>query len=325
MTPFPPATGDGSRTECGQPCQVHALPFAFVLAAVELQRHWHTPARWVLLLAAALLGSAWVGAIFGLCRFLGRRPPIIDGVVVFLLGGACVHTFVLGDVGGTLLTSRLAFWAPLVCVWWAAGPSAPPWRPAAGIAVLLTTLPLLQLATGQPYLEGFILNGLLVVAVRAALRHTGDGGQPRDLLTGVASPASFEAELAHAAAIADRYSLPLSLLVCTIESDAGVEAPPPPDEETIRAFAWALADGVRRSDTVCRWEPGKFAILLPNTGRQEAVIVAGKIELAGNALLARVGGRYRCRCGVAQHRFGDDPMLTFAQADDALAAAPAAA
>lgn len=325
MTPFLKAVGDGPRTGSGRPCQVQALPVAFILAAVELQRHWHTPARWVLLLAAALLGCAWVGALFGLCRFLGHRPPIIEGVVFLLLGGACVHTFVLGDVGGTLLTSRLAFWAPLVCVWWAASLSAHSWPPATGIALLLITLPVLQLTTGQPYLEGLILNGLLVVAVRAALRHKGDGGHPRDLLTGVANPASFEAELAHTAAIADRYSLPLALLVCTLENDtAGTDVSPAPDEETIRAFAWALADSVRRSDTVCRWEPGKFAVLLPNTGHQEAEIVAGKIELAGNALLANVGGRYRCRCGAAQHRFGDDPMLTFARADDTLAAAPAA-
>jgi len=312
---------------------VAALPALFVLVAVELQRHWHGSVRWLYLSVALWVAGVWLGTLAQ--RDWAQRHALaaIDAAVFVLLLGSGFFTLVAGDGEGPELAATLLFWSPLLCAWWGFVYGDRKVRLIGNAAALFVGLFAFRAVSGPPFYEHVILGLLMIALVRRAgggLRKATDiaSGEAcpdtvlRDAATGVASPTYFEAELAHTAAVANRYhQLPFLLIVYNIDdyprhaAEFGRSAM----VGVMKRFAWTIADRVRVADTVCRWEEGKIVVLLPNTGLAEGRRVAEGIRLACRQISLPDGRPLQIGMGIAEHRYGDDPMTTLDEASGSLA------
>lgn len=311
---------------------VAALPIFFVLVAVEMQRHWHGSVRWLYLAVAAWLAGIWIATLAKHAWARRHALAAIDGAVFALLFGGGFLTLAIGSPEGPELSATLLFWSPLLCAWWGFVHGDRTVRLACSAAALFLGLLAFRAASGPPFYEHVVLGALMIVLARRA----GGGWRPaparapsadlpdtvlRDAATGVASPTYFEAELAHTAAVANRYhQLPFLLLVYDIDGYAhhAAEFGRSAMVGLMKRFAWTIADRVRVADTVCRWEEGKIVVLLPNTGLSEGRRVAEDIRLACGQISLPDGRPLQFRMGIAEHRYGDDPMTTFGAAGESL-------
>lgn len=309
---------------------VAALPVFFVLAAVELQRHWHGSVRWLYLSVAVWVAGVWIGALAKREWALRHALAALDAAVFALLLGSGFITLVVGGPEGPELSSTLLFWSPLLCAWWGFVHAGRSVRLLGSAAALYLGLFAFRAASGPPFYEHAILGALMVALARRAggFGQAQDGaaaGLPdtalRDAATGVASPTYFEAELAHTAAVANRYhQLPFLLIVFDMDRYAfhAGEFGRSAMVGVMKRFSWAIADRVRVADTVCRWEEGKIVVLLPNTGLAEGRRVADDIVRACRDIRLPDGRSLQFRMGIAEHRYGDDPMTTFGAASESL-------
>lgn len=311
---------------------VAALPAFFVLVAVELQRHWHGSVRWLYLAAALWLAAIWIGTLAKRAWALRHALAAIDAAVFALLLGSGFFTLVVGGPEGPELSATLLFWSPLLCAWWGFVHADRGVRLVGSAAALYVGLFAFRAASGPPFYEHVILGALMIALVRRAgggyprVQDGAAAGMPdtvlRDAATGVASPTYFEAELAHTAAVANRYhQLPFLLIVYDIDRYAqhAAEFGRSAMAGLMKRFSWAVADRVRVADTVCRWEEGKIVVLLPNTGLAEGSRVAQDIGLACRQISLPDGRPLQYRVGIAEHRYGDDPMTTLGVASESLA------
>lgn len=313
--------------------QSGALPVVLVLVSVELQRHWAEPIKWLYLLCVVLTVLVWIGVLTE--QALAKRLAnfAIDGVIFALLFAGLLLTANSYDVAGRELLGTLLFWAPAICAWWAVAYYAQPARVVIFTAMLYAGLLFPHRFEGERHVyEYLILGVLLSVLVRwvimGLIKHFRFSGSEqlaldaamRDPISGAVSRNSFEAELAHIAAVADRYREPFSLIACSIDGYGaylerfGESA----SNELLRTFAWLVADRIRIADTLCRWEDAKFFVLLPSTVCADALKVAESIRQASTYISLASDAPATCCIGICQHRFGEDPMATFEVADAAL-------
>jgi diguanylate cyclase (GGDEF)-like protein len=101
-----------------------------------------------------------------------------------------------------------------------------------------------------------------------------------DPLTGTLNKRSFQARGAIEIQKARRYQRPLSLLMIDADQLPAIEAAHGPDggAELLRALTSSLFSGTRMSDLVARVEPEQFAILLPETTREGAELLAERLR-----------------------------------------------
>jgi diguanylate cyclase (GGDEF)-like protein len=307
-----------------------ALPVAFVILSVELQQHWQGGGDWVYLAAVALISICWISALFGQAWAARGAGVAIDAVFLLLLIGGGWLTITSGEKTVSDPIATLMFWAPLFCVWWALSLDAGFSRLGSYMLALYGGIFFFHANAETQILERVLLGILLVYLVRFAGERysrfptTGLLRQARenplvDTLTGVASPVYFEAELAHTAAISDRYKQPFSLIACRVHPlDGDADFASENGQKSLIIVARALVDLVRFSDTVCRWENGKFFVLLPNTKLENAQKIAKKIRDSSHSIISDNKRALIIQSGVCEHSYGDDPMQTFTMADDAL-------
>ena len=100
-----------------------------------------------------------------------------------------------------------------------------------------------------------------------------------DDLTGLANRRSFHEALRRYAGEAKRHRSPLSLLLLDIDNFKEINDTYGHErgDEALRSFASALASRARVSDFVARLGGDEFAVLLPHTGHEAAVSVAGDL------------------------------------------------
>jgi diguanylate cyclase (GGDEF)-like protein len=303
---------------------------AMVIAGVELQRHWGSGVTGLYVANLILIIAAWAGMMISGKRFAPLAGPAVD-LIIFSQLASGVALMQFGDpAAGAELLRELAFWAPLVCVWWGIYYHGQPVRLLVPIVLLYGGL----LATGRldPTGHGpleFLVQGAMAVALSTlllnAMRQYHRQVEPtpaavdaamHDQTTGSASRGYFEAEMAHTAAIADRYGHPYSLMMAVLDDFDRV--PEGQRQEVLRDFAWLVIDRLRHADTLCRWQGEKFIAILPDTSLAAARSVADSVR----AMLAttRLGGidGVTATIGVCQHQLGEDPMATFEAAEQAL-------
>lgn len=107
----------------------------------------------------------------------------------------------------------------------------------------------------------------------------------RDGLTGLYNRRYFDETLADHLAAAIRYERELSLVLFDLDGFKQINDSRghPAGDEVLRQFAGILQSSARRADIVCRYGGDEFAVILPETGREEAHTFVARIirSLAG--------------------------------------------
>lgn len=102
----------------------------------------------------------------------------------------------------------------------------------------------------------------------------------QDPVTKLLTPFIFEFELQRLVIHSNRHSVPLALLVMhldhfeNIEDIYGVATA----EQMVIEISQLLVEKVRRDDVIAYWQNGEFAILMPTTTKQTAVMIAERIQ-----------------------------------------------
>ncbi len=307
------------------------IPLAFGLCAAEVQRHWHQGSLPIHVANLLLLAAFWVGVLRESRWAVHFGAGAINGAVLIQLAGGLLLQEFGDEMAGAEVLNELLFWAPAVCAWWASCYWDRTGRAVALAAVLYGGLFLGDRIGLNHHFHEFLLQGAAMIGIvtlfaRAMSRPELCEG-PRafdsvmhDTLTNVASRSYFEAEMAHTAAVSERYRQPFSLIVAEIgdferySAEFGREA----GDRLLREFSWLIAERIRRSDSVCRWEGAKFAVLLPNTDAVAAANVAASLREAMAAASPGGHGAVNADFGLAEHRPGEDAMFTFDLAEAAL-------
>lgn len=93
-------------------------------------------------------------------------------------------------------------------------------------------------------------------------------------------------------------------------------------EEVVRCYARDLLMNFRAYDMVATYSPGTFAVVLPNTGSDQALLALGKLKSRIAATRYRVGGKDLAAptfsTGLASWRPGETPARLAHRADTAL-------
>lgn len=124
----------------------------------------------------------------------------------------------------------------------------------------------------------------------------------RDLDTGLLNDDYFRASLPNRVATARRVLRPISVAVLAVDA-----------EDASPAVAYALHDTLRDSDTACRLDDGRFALLLEDTPEDGAVWTLQRLR----QLLASQGVGVRLWGGVASypaHALEPTDLLALAEA-----------
>jgi len=144
-----------------------------------------------------------------------------------------------------------------------------------------------------------------------------------DPLTHVINRRGFDEELHRRYSENKRHGAPLSMLMLDLDhfkrlnDEHGHQA----GDEVLRGVAGALMQTMRCSDLVSRYGGEEFAIILPNTTLEEALLAAERARQAIAQKLFRFEGRYlsvTASLGVAQLRSSENSPLLVRRADEAL-------
>jgi diguanylate cyclase (GGDEF)-like protein len=162
-----------------------------------------------------------------------------------------------------------------------------------GFSVLLT-----QLRTHQAELEQRVAERTRELeAVNAQLAQLATV----DALSRVANRRKLDETLAAETARSRRYGRPLSLILADIDHFKRINDTHGHGvgDEVIRVFARILADGARTADLVARYGGEEFAVLLPETGVEEAFQLAERLRQAVEAGAYGEVGKVTASFGVA--------------------------
>ncbi|MEJ2644720.1 MAG: GGDEF domain-containing protein [Gammaproteobacteria bacterium] len=168
-----------------------------------------------------------------------------------------------------------------------------------------------------------LLGSLLYPLRNALLYRNALARAQRDGLTGVYNRAAMDETLEREVQFAQRHHSPLALIVLDIDLFKSIndQYGHAQGDCTIKCIADCATECVRRTDMVFRYGGEEFVILLRNTGREGANLLAERIRNQVEAL--------RCNCGehsigttisagVAQCAADDTAAKLFARADRAL-------
>jgi len=151
-----------------------------------------------------------------------------------------------------------------------------------------------------------------------------------DGLTGLYNYAHFQVLLADEVARARRYGHPLALLMLDVDDFKSYNDlyGHPAGNRALRGLATILQNSSRRTDRVARYGGEEFVVVLPETDRREAMVVAGRLRRAVQQG-TRTGAEFRrpitVSVGVADYpRDADSPQELVFQADQRLYRAKAA-
>ena len=152
-----------------------------------------------------------------------------------------------------------------------------------------------------------------------------------DPLTGLANRRAFDTALMHAAGGAMNSDTPLSLLLADVDHFKQVNDRWGHDtgDAVLRMVAHAISQAVRGRDTTARYGGEEFAVILPDTAREGAIVVAENIRQAVRHAGLAVPGQtdpvsVTISLGVSTYELGEKLTNMVAHADAALYRAKAA-
>ncbi|MFQ5994874.1 MAG: GGDEF domain-containing protein [Acidiferrobacterales bacterium] len=144
-----------------------------------------------------------------------------------------------------------------------------------------------------------------------------------DPLTGVYNRTVMEAALPRETSLARRHKTSLSLVLLDIDDLKAVndQYGHKIGDHLIRTVAESVAKSLRRSDIFARFGGDEFAMLLSNTGRRGATVLAENIRRQIEGAVCAVNGnriRSTVSMGIAALTARDNDKTLFARADEAL-------
>ena len=142
-----------------------------------------------------------------------------------------------------------------------------------------------------------------------------------DGLTGLWNRAYFDARMEDELTASGRHGRPLSLILCDLDRFKSLndEHGHPFGDEVLSRFAQILGSG-RSSDIACRYGGEEFALILPDTDREEAIRAAERVRWAieQEAWPDHPGLVVTASFGIAQYHVDLDQSRMVAAADQAL-------
>jgi diguanylate cyclase (GGDEF)-like protein len=141
-----------------------------------------------------------------------------------------------------------------------------------------------------------------------------------DALTGLHNRRYFHETLARECARAHRYSRQLSLLVFDLDDfkEVNDRIGHLAGDAVLAEAAERVREVVRRADIPCRVGGDEFAVILPESGREQAEQLFHRIQSAVAGSTIGQAGRLNLSAGVAELSAEDDAISFFERADDAL-------
>lgn len=140
----------------------------------------------------------------------------------------------------------------------------------------------------------------------------------KDILTDIYNRRGFEEELRRAIKHSCRYGSKLSLALFDIDNfklindNYGHLA----GDKVLMKFTEIIRSGIRECDFLSRWGGEEFALILPNTGREEAMIMANRLRTeVYNTFISPVG-HIACSFGVDSLKAGDNMESLFHRVDN---------
>jgi len=141
-----------------------------------------------------------------------------------------------------------------------------------------------------------------------------------DALTGLHNRRYFHETLAREVARAARYRRRLALIVIDLDDFKAVNdrVGHLAGDGVLAEAAERLRSVMRSADVACRVGGDEFAVILPESGAEDAELLAGRIARAIAARPIAGAGTLRLSAGVAELGDGDRPDDLFERADSAL-------
>jgi diguanylate cyclase (GGDEF)-like protein len=141
-----------------------------------------------------------------------------------------------------------------------------------------------------------------------------------DALTGLHNRRYFHETLARECARAHRYSRQLSLVVFDLDDfkDVNDRIGHLAGDAVLAEAAERVREVVRSADIPCRVGGDEFAVILPESGREQAEQLFHRIQTAVSGRPIGQAGRLKLSAGVAELSAEDDSISFFERADDAL-------
>jgi len=141
-----------------------------------------------------------------------------------------------------------------------------------------------------------------------------------DGLTGLHNRRYFHETLARECARAHRYSRRLSLMVFDIDDFKNVNdrIGHLAGDAVLAEAAGRAREVVRSADIPCRVGGDEFAVMLPESGLEQAEQLFGRIQTAISGRPIGQAGRLKISAGVAELQAEDDSISFFERADEAL-------
>jgi diguanylate cyclase (GGDEF)-like protein len=141
-----------------------------------------------------------------------------------------------------------------------------------------------------------------------------------DALTGLHNRRFFHDMLAREVARAERYHRRLGLIVLDLDDFKAINdrIGHLAGDAVLAEIAARMLTIVRSAEIPCRVGGDEFGIVLPESGREDAEMLAGRIARAIGARPIGAAGTLLLSAGVAELRPGDRPNDLFERADEAL-------
>jgi diguanylate cyclase (GGDEF)-like protein len=141
-----------------------------------------------------------------------------------------------------------------------------------------------------------------------------------DALTGLHNRRFFHETLAREVARAHRYERRLGLIVLDVDDfkEVNDRIGHLAGDGVLAEAAARIRDVVRSADVACRVGGDEFAVILPESGADDADQLYRRIQQSVSGRPMRHGGTLHFSAGVAEQRPADDAAALFQRADEAL-------
>jgi diguanylate cyclase (GGDEF)-like protein len=141
-----------------------------------------------------------------------------------------------------------------------------------------------------------------------------------DALSGLHNRRYFHEALARDVARAHRYSRRLALIIFDIDDFKSVNdrVGHLAGDAVLAEAAARMGDAIRTADVACRVGGDEFAVIMPESGLEQADQLVSRIQVAVSERPIGVAGRLHVSAGITELKAEDDSISLFECADEAL-------